>query len=92
MELLDENEMEKFVEGICGVVERAAKVQLLRSSRAQLLSDDVPCESCGTCKYWWETNRVGECHRYPPVGNGWPIAISTHWCGEYVLGDSGENE
>lgn len=39
---------------------------------------------CGNCKFF----RDGDCHRFPPslvLDNaiGWPIALSTEWCGEY---------
>lgn len=53
---------------------------------------------CNECKYWLPSldGVKGQCHRYPPTGDGWTTThvttINADWCGEYEEKDTEKQE
>jgi len=45
---------------------------------------------CETCRFFVPTEMVvyGDCHRYPPDDNGWPVVRKDDFCGEYQPKDA----
>ena len=50
------------------------------------MTDKQP-KLCRSCTYWYPermaTSHMGECRRYPPMVDGWPISKGEDWCGEW---------
>lgn len=45
-------------------------------------------ETCTDCRFWHpvedeDGNDLGQCHRYPPGYEGWPMTFGHDWCGEW---------
>ena len=44
---------------------------------------------CEACRWWVpiedeDGHRLGQCRRFPPSYEGWPMTDAMDWCGEYM--------
>jgi hypothetical protein len=48
-------------------------------------------ETCERCRHWRaltdeDGTRLGQCRRFPPAYEGWPMSMPDDWCGEFAEG------
>ena len=46
-------------------------------------------ERCDCCRFWKpmddeDGSELGQCRRFPPAYEGWPMTTAGDWCGELV--------
>lgn len=46
-------------------------------------------ETCTNCHFWESVEDedghiLGECRRFPPSYQGWPMTDARKWCGEFM--------
>lgn len=48
----------------------------------------MAAKHCDECRHWkpvddGDGNDIGQCRRFPPTYDGWPMTTGEDWCGEW---------